>query len=559
MSEGTVTTRPTGGGTRLATSGPWWAVGLDPGPSEQRRAWAALVVVGLGVVLLHALFAGLDRPINWDEAIHVSQVNPAIPAVFMEPHRTRGLSLLVAPVAVFDPTMVLLRGAVLLLGAAGTVAAFGVWIRSIGMAAPVAAAVYSSFWITVFYSVEVLPNHPSALLTVWLTGAVVAAMRDRPVRGQLVAVAVAMGLFAAVRPPDAVLVGVGLLLLAATARRREVLLPVAAAAGGGILGLLPWFVEGWVRFGFGPMTTVRSAGEYSVDAAGTNLLPLYLSSIETRLRCAGGCIEDHIAAGAPWELPPIRSGLFLLAAALLTILAMVAARRQAGLVLVPLVPVLPALVFYATAGGAMNQRYLLPVYALALLPPAMGVRAVSQVVARWPRPLAWSLRGAMALAIAVACLWSIQITLDRFENPSTRDRAATLGQALGAQTGRTDANCVVAARVNYPQIQYWSGCRASVRGRARDGELQPPLGELGSYVDLAAAGAAGASVYAVDRLELPEGSPLHTWERLDPEDQGTDGYVLYRHVPGAALPPPPCPPEDDGPERLLAEVLSERC
>jgi len=559
VSEGTVTTRPTGGGTRLATSGPWWAVGLDPGPSEQRRAWAALVVVGLGVVLLHALFAGLDRPINWDEAIHVSQVNPAIPAVFMEPHRTRGLSLLVAPVAVFDPTMVLLRGAVLLLGAAGTVAAFGVWIRSIGMAAPVAAAVYSSFWITVFYSVEVLPNHPSALLTVWLTGAVVAAMRDRPVRGQLVAVAVAMGLFAAVRPPDAVLVGVGLLLLAATARRREVLLPVAAAAGGGILGLLPWFVEGWVRFGFGPMTTVRSAGEYSVDAAGTNLLPLYLSSIETRLRCAGGCIEDHIAAGAPWELPPIRSGLFLLAAALLTILAMVAARRQAGLVLVPLVPVLPALVFYATAGGAMNQRYLLPVYALALLPPAIGVRAVSQVLARWSRAVAWPLRAVMALAIAVACLWSIQITLDRFENPSTRDRAATLGQALGAQTGRTDANCVVAARVNYPQIQYWSGCRASVRGRARDGELQPPLGELGSYVDLAAAGAAGASVYAVDRLELPEGSPLHTWERLDPEDEGTDGYVLYRHVPGAALPPPPCPPEDDGPERLLAEVLSERC
>ncbi len=536
----------------------WWAADLDPGPAERRRAWAALVLVALGVVLLHAGFAGLDRPINWDESIHVSQVNPAVPAVFMEPHRTRGLSLLVAPVAVFDPSMVVLRAFVLLLGAAGTVAAFGVWIRSVGMAAPIAAAVYSSFWITVFYTVEVLPNHPSALLAVWLTGAVVAAVRGRPVRGEVVAVALAMALFAAVRPPDAVLVGVGLVLLVGLARSRAGVPAVLAAAAGGVAGLLPWLVEGWARFGFGPLTTVRSAGEYSVDTAGTNLLPLYLSSIETRLRCAGGCIEDHIAAGAGWELPPTRSTLFLLAAVGLSVLGVVAARRHAGVALSPLVPVLPALLFYATAGGAMNQRYLLPVYALALLPPAVGVRAVSRVLARWPHALAWPLRTVMAAVIAVACLWSIQITLDRFESPSTRDRAATLGQSLGAHTGRREVDCVVAARVNYPQIQYWSGCRATAAGSGADGELQPPLGELGSYVDLAARAAAGAAVYAVDRIDLPDGSPLHGWERLDPADEGTEGYVLYRHVPGAPLPAPPCPPAE-GPERLLAEVLSERC
>ncbi len=509
--------------------------------------------------MAHTALVGLDRPINWDEAIHVSQVNPAVPPVFMEPHRTRGLSLLVAPVAAFDPSMVALRLYLLLLGAAGTYAAFATWVRTIGIAAPIAAVVYSCFWITVFYSVEVLPNHPAALITVALTGLFVVGLEGELERRQLLVVGGLMLLFASIRPPDAVMVGIGLALVAVVSRRRELVAPTAAAAIGGILGVLPWLLEGWLRFGFAPWQTVRSAGEYSVTTGRTNLLPLYLEHIETRLRCAGGCVDDFVAAGAGWQLPPIRSTLFLAAAALLVIVAVAASGVRRWIVGVPLVVVVPVLAFYGYAGGAMNQRYLLPVYAMALLPVGIGLRAVWHHLGRDRTRTRVGVRIVLVGLVAITCWWSTSLTLERFDRPSTRDRAYELGQLLAAETGRVGADCALAARVNYPQLQYWSGCLATAAGRAQDGELQPPLGELGSYVDLAAAAARGADLYAVDREDLRDGSPLATWERLDPDATPIDGYVVFRYVEGADLPPPPCPPAEQGPERQLAEVLSDDC
>ncbi|TVR20785.1 MAG: hypothetical protein EA387_11175 [Nitriliruptor sp.] len=544
---------------QVSGDSPWWWMPLDPPAVEQRRARLWLLAVSLGLVVVHAVVVGIDRPINWDEAIHVSQVNPAVPPVFMEPHRTRGLSLLVAPVAVFDPSMVALRLYLLLLGAAGTYAAFATWVRTIGIAAPIAAVVYSSFWITVFYSVEVLPNHPAALLSVALTGLFVAGLDGQLERRQLVAIAALMLLFASIRPPDAVMVGIGLALLALLSRRRRLVAPTAAAAIGGILGVLPWLLEGWFRFGFAPWQTVRSAGEYSVATGRTNLLPLYLQHIETRLRCAGGCVEDFVAAGGGWQLPPIRSSLFLLAAALLVVVAVVTSGARRWIVAVPLVVVVPVLAFYGYAGGAMNQRYLMPVYATVMLPAAIGFRAVWYQLGRERTPARVGVRVVLVVLVAITCWWSTSLTLERFESPSTRDRAYELGQRLAAETGRIGADCALAARVNYPQLQYWSGCLATAAGRAQDGELQPPLGELGSYVDLAAAAARGAELYAVDREALRDGSPLATWERVDPDAEPVDGYVLFRYVEGADLPPPPCPPAEQGPERRLAEVLSDDC
>lgn len=587
--------------TSGTTSRRRWAEPLAlawPDTAARVRARRWLLAVCLGVVVLHVLVVGLDRPINWDEAIHVTQVNPARPAVFMEPHRTRGLSLLVAPIVVFDPSMVVMRAALALAIGAGTFAAYAVWIPLIGGAAPLAAAVQASYWVTVFYSVEVLPNQPAALLAVAVTGLVLrrlagalgtgppgrAGRPGAPTSGAAAAdgsspptawrrfgpgrsprswwaLVGTMLVFAMVRPPDAVLIGVGLAVLALVALRRvgPSLDVVAPAALGGAAGLLPWFAEGWLRFGFGPLTTVRSAGEYSVGAAEVNLLPLYLRSLETRLRCAGACLADaaeDAAAGQLWQLPPARTTLFLLGAGVAGLVALAVSRERWWLAAGPVVATVPLLWFTGVAGGAMNLRYLLPAYALLLLTPAMGVRVGTTAALAWlPRPVAWGAIGLVSVVIAVAGVWSIGAAVERFERPSTRDRAAELGQWLAEHA---EQPCVVAARVNYPQIQFWSGCLATTAGRAQDGELQPPLGELGSYVDLAAAAEAGATVFAVDRAELADGSPLWTWERLDPDRDPVDGYVLYRHVPGAPLPPPPCPP-DDGPERILGGLLSDTC
>lgn len=537
----------------------WWHIALEPSTAEQRRARLGLLLVAVAIVVVHAALAGLDRPINWDEAVYVTQVNPAVPPVFMEPHRTRGMPLLVSPVAVFDPSMVVLRLYLAVAGAAATYVAFAVWVRLIGGAAAIAAAVYSSFWITVFYSVEVLPNHPSALLAVAITGLFVRGLTKSPVRHQIALTAGLMFLFALVRPPDAAMVGVGLVLLAGLSRRREQLPVLTAAAVGGSAGVILWWIEGWFRFGFLPQETMRSAGEYGVASGRVNMLPLYLQHVESRLRCARGCVEDYVSAGGGWQLPPIRSLLFLILAAVLVVLGTVSTRRRRWVLWTPLVVASPVLGFYAFVGGSMNQRYILLVYALALIPPAIGLRALWLQMGRSPAFSRRALRTAVVVAVVSACWWSTSKTLERFDNPSTRDRAYGIGQVLMEETGRTGADCVLAARVDYPMLQYWSGCLATAGGTAQDGQLQPPLGEIGSYTDLAAHHAEGADLYAVDRESLREGSPLESWQRVHPDAEPVEGYVLYRAVEGSVVPPPPCPPADSEQSRRLAEVFSGSC
>ena len=75
---------------RTTTGGPAprrWAEPLAlawPDAAARVRARRWLLAVCLGIVVLHVFVVGLDRPINWDEAIHVTQVNPARPAVFRD-------------------------------------------------------------------------------------------------------------------------------------------------------------------------------------------------------------------------------------------------------------------------------------------------------------------------------------------------------------------------------------------------------------------------------------------------------------------------------------------
>jgi hypothetical protein len=523
----------------------------SPNAADRAAARRWLLAVALAFVVLHVAVVGLDRPINWDEAIHVSQVNPSVPAVFMEPHRTRGLSLLIAPIAVFDPSMLVLRLGLVFAGGIGLFAAFATWIRVVGIAAPVAAAAFGAHWITVFYAVEVLPNYPSALLGIAVTGLGAQLLTGRDAdRRWTYAMVATIALAAAVRPPDAVLIGVGVGLVFLVALRRSAVRPISVLAVGGVAGLAPWLIEGLVRFGFSPMTTVRSAGEYSVGDS-VSLFPVYLANLETRLRCAGGCLED---AGG-WSLPPGGTVALLLVAATLAGVAVIDTRRSWSVSAIVVVPMVLLIGFYGSAGGAMNLRYVMPVFALGLLLPAVG----TVVVWRWfsARSGAWWLGEAMlVILLVVAAWWQIGLGLAQLERPQTRERGYELGTALASVVG--DDPCVVATQVNYPQVQYWSGCLAVVLDRGRDGQIQAPLGELGSYVDVAALQAEGYRVFAIAGGRISEDAPVRRWQELSLDIQYSDGFQLYEHRPGDLLPPPPCPPQD-GAERLLAEVLSSRC
>jgi hypothetical protein len=521
--------------------------------SVQRRARLALLLVVTVYVLVHAIGVGLDRPINWDEAVHFTQVVPGRPAVFMEPHRTRGLTLLVAPIAWLDPSMAVFRGYLLALGAAGLFAAFAVWIRTLGYAAVLAAALYASYWVTVFYSVELLPNHAAALLGVGLVG-LVTDRRVPPAGRQLVVGAVLMFLLTLVRPPDAVLVGAGLTVGYLVLRDRAAFRVVPTLAAAGLAAMVSWWLEGAIRFGFPPWVTVRSAGEYSVAGERINQLPLYLRSLGDQLRCAGGCQADYLEAGGGWELPPGRTTLFLLVAALLALVAVVAtpARRRASvMVLLTAGAFVP---FYAWSAGAMNLRYLLPFFALSLLLPATGAFALRDRWAATTSPARVALDLVAVTLVVVTAAWQVGVGMDRLAAPGTRDRAADLGQALAELVDGEP--CAVAAAVNYPQVQYWSRCRATVIARGSTGALQPPLGEPGSYVDLHERAAAGDRIFALARASRLEGSPAEGWIEHPLPGSWADTFVLLERPPDAEVPPPPCP---EGTEFELVRAMSRDC
>lgn len=536
---------------RMLTTRPWEITG-----SEQRQARLALLGV-LGIVAAVHVVAGLDRPINWDEAVHLTQVIPGRPAVFMEPHRTRGVSLLVAPIAVFDPSMMMLRVYLLLASLAGLYASFAVWIRVAGVAVPLAALLFSTYWVTVFYTVEVLPNVPSALLAVAITGLVGRSYLARGRRSDPLVVAVLFLLFALVRPPDAVLVGVGVALMSFAVARVAAWRHLVPAAIGGATGIAVWFLEGWIRFGFVPVETLGSGAEYSLDGERMLQFPVYLAYLEDRLRCAGSCLDEFAAAGG-WQLPPWRTSLYLLLVGLAIVSALVSGSGQRKLAGIAVAPALLLIGFYGVAGGAANMRYLLPAGALLMIAAAIGVRSRWSALPKQPRALrgaSWALGMVVLVALTV---WQSGHGVERLSaEAGVRHRVHNVASELTASLdGRP---CSIGSAVGYPQVQYWTGCHATAIVRGADGTVQAPLGERGSYRDLAAAAARGEQVLALIRKDPPSAAPVAAWARVHGDALAAEGLELRIWEEGDPLPPPPCPDALGGADRRLAEVLSTRC
>ena len=524
--------------------------------SDPVRGHIGLALVAVAFAALHVLVVGLDRPLGWDEAVLYTQVVPDVPAVFMEPHRTRGVSLLVAPIAVVDPSMVVLRGYLVVVAAVGLYAAFATWLRTIGGAAVLAAAMFATFWVTWFYAVEVLPNLPTALFSVAAGGLVAQVLiGDEVPRRVPILLGGVFLVFALVRPPEAALIGLALAVLVIVLRPAVGVRVLAPPAIGGILGLAAWFLEGAVRFGFSPAGTLASAAEYSVDGERFNQLPLYLASLEDNLRCTGSCIEEHLEAGVSWQLPPARTSLFLLTLALAAVLALIAERDSRRPVLVAAAIAVPVLALYGYSAGAMNLRYLLPVYALGFIAAAAGARLVWWIVPRGG--LGLIARVALLVPVAAALVWQTSHGAPWAGEPGgARYRAAELGAAI--EPHLEDGPCAIGTVVNYPQIQYWTRCPATRIVSGGSGEIQRPLGELGSYVDLSAAAGRGDQVLAVVRTDPPSEHPVASWELLEPGVQAEgEEFEIRRWRAGDPLPPPPCP--EDGGERRLAEVLAPQC
>ncbi|MEU9157628.1 hypothetical protein AB0D59_45640, partial [Streptomyces sp. NPDC048417] len=136
--------------------------GLPAQSAEPRRLrgepWLAAVAVVFTVAQL-----ALVRPdlgLGWDETVYVSQVSGHVPAAYFSAPRSRGISLLVAPIASWSDSTVLLRVYLSVLSGLALYFALRVWRgHVVPRVLALAGALFASLWVTLFYGPEAMPNY----------------------------------------------------------------------------------------------------------------------------------------------------------------------------------------------------------------------------------------------------------------------------------------------------------------------------------------------------------------------------------------------------------------
>ncbi|GDY40607.1 hypothetical protein SANT12839_014890 [Streptomyces antimycoticus] len=102
-----------------------------PQPRRYRRPapWLGLVAIGYAVVQLAMVIPHTGHALGWDESVYVSQVDPRTPPAYFSAPRSRGVSLLVAPVVAATDSIPALRILLMLVSAGALYGAFRVWTR----------------------------------------------------------------------------------------------------------------------------------------------------------------------------------------------------------------------------------------------------------------------------------------------------------------------------------------------------------------------------------------------------------------------------------------------
>ncbi|MGN9844012.1 hypothetical protein ACTMTI_38400 [Nonomuraea sp. H19] len=222
------------------------------------RPYVLLALVSLLYGAAQLLLMSPHTGIGWDEAVYASQyASHAPPAIFSAP-RAQGTALLVAPVVALTDSVPLLRLYLTAISSLALFAAFATWLRvRDGYAVPLAALLFASTWLALFYGNEAMPNLYVALACVAAAGLVV-----RPSGAAALGLAGVFGVMSLMRPSDALVAGavLGMVALGVPAWRR--LASLTGIAAGLAIGWGQWLIEAELRFG-GMVTRLRDAGEHN--------------------------------------------------------------------------------------------------------------------------------------------------------------------------------------------------------------------------------------------------------------------------------------------------------
>ncbi|MER6293387.1 hypothetical protein [Streptomyces althioticus] len=412
--------------------------GLKTAAHDARPLAALAVVFTLAQLVLIRPTLGL----GWDEIVYTSQVTTHHPAAFFSAPRSRGVSLLVAPVASWSDSTVLLRIYLALLSGLGLYLALRVW-RGLfpTRVLVVAGAFFASLWMTLFYGPQAMPNYWVAVGALIAVGAFLRHREDPSSAGMLWAVVAGAALMAWMRPTDAVYVTIPLLVLAAVRRRPRLL---AAVVGGLLAGGVPWVIEAYASYGG---LSERLAEASRIQGG----LGLHMA-VDDQLRSLGGRALCRPCTG---EMPHPVITLWWFVLPVLAVLGLVVAVR-AGRALrtaVPLACAVTAALPYLFTIAYAAPRFLQPAYALLAIPVADALwHLVTAPRGRWRTVLrtvvAVGLAGHLVVQVTVAVH-----TADR-SAASREDWART---AEGLHRLGVTPPCLITGHESIP-IGYYTGC-----------------------------------------------------------------------------------------------------
>ncbi|GAA2614272.1 hypothetical protein [Streptomyces axinellae] len=422
--------------------------------APRRIPWLSLVAVAYAITQL-LLVVGRFGP-GWDETVYISQLDPHRPAAFFSAPRSRGISLLVAPVTAVTDSTTGLRIALTLLSALGLYAAFRVWQPLLGRCtSALAALLFSTLWVAVLYGPQAMPNLWVALTAVAALGWFLrAAGPDAPHRAYVL-LAGSIAAATLFRFSDGIWLTLALpaACLLVRARHRPRLL--LAVLGGLVLGSAQWAAEAYSRFGgIGTRLHLSSTTEGGMHLHWNGSTAR--NALDGPLLCRPCTIQPGPTTHALWwfALPTL---------ALIACAVAVRVRRPATALPVAGAAALSAP--YLLLIDYFAPRFLLPAYALLALPvAALTVRAIGAVRPGTPRLLT----GAALTALLAAQLSTQYQDLHRNIASARATAARYATTAEGLRHLGVHAPCLITGE-HAPPIGFYTGCAsANVSGNNRN-------------------------------------------------------------------------------------------
>lgn len=332
----------------------------EPRPPRRRDPRLALLAAGYAALQLVLVVPHLG--LGWDETVYVSQVDPRNPAAWFSAPRSRGISLLTAPVVAVTDSTTVLRIVLALLSAAALYAAFRVWQPLFGAGrVALSALLFGGLWISELSGSQAMPNLWLALASLAAVGWFLRAVAPGAPRRAGVGLAACVAAATLFRAPDSAWLVLPLAAgcLAVRSWRRP--LPALAITAGLALGGAEWIAEAYARWGgIGARLHTSSATEGGMGAHWA--VGYALRSLNGPLLCRPCTVPlTHPALTLWWLTLPV-----------LAVAAGAVALRgsRPGTTLLPVACAASLAVPYFFLIDYSAPRFLLPTYTLLALPIA---------------------------------------------------------------------------------------------------------------------------------------------------------------------------------------------